>query len=254
MVDLVEELASSPYRRSLVRGGAAVLPLVTCAILAGFRDDVTSATSALILVLWVVAAAASGDRVAGVVAALSGGIWFDFFLTEPYQRFTISDPDDVEVTVLLVVIGVVVNEIALWGRRQQSRAAGRSGYLDGVLSAARLVSEGDTPPSVLIDVVARQITDVLGAEACRFEPGPAHDTRFALLDHDGEITRGGHVVNVERNGLPFDEEVAIVVRRGPHILGDFVVTSATHIAYPSKEQRRVAVLLADQVASELTSD
>ena len=82
---------------------AAVLPLVTCAILAGFRDDVTSATSALILVLWVVAAAASGDRVAGVVAALSGGIWFDFFLTEPYQRFTISRP----------------------GRRRGDRAAGR---------------------------------------------------------------------------------------------------------------------------------
>jgi K+-sensing histidine kinase KdpD len=251
MVDLVKELANSPYRRSLVRGAAALLPLVTCAVLASFRDDVTSATSALILVLWVVAAAASGDRVAGVVAALSGGIWFDFFLTEPYQRFTISDPDDVEVTVLLVVIGVVVNEIALWGRRQQSRAAGRSGYLDGVLSAARMVSEGDTPPSVLINVVARQITDVLGAETCRFEPGPVHDPRFALLDHDGEVTRGGHMVNVDRDGLPFDEEVAIVVRRGPDILGDFVVTSASHLTYPSKEQRRVAVLLADQVASVL---
>ena len=119
--------------RTLVRSVAALLPLVTCAILAGFRDSITAATAALVLVLWVVAAAASGDRVAGVLAALSGGIWFDFFLTEPYQRFTISDPDDVEVTVLLVVIGVAVNEIALWGRRQQAGAARRSGYLEGVV-------------------------------------------------------------------------------------------------------------------------
>ena len=92
--------------RTPARVGAVVLPLATCAILSTLRDDITAATAVLILVLWVVAAAASGDRVAGVLAALSGGVWFDFFLTEPYQRFTIADPDDIEATVLLVLIGV----------------------------------------------------------------------------------------------------------------------------------------------------
>ena len=99
----------------------------------------------LVLVLWVVAAAATGDRIAGMLAAVSGGVWFDFFLTEPYRRFTIADPDDVEATVLLVLIGLGVTEIALWGYRQQAGAARRSGYLEGVLGAARVVSEGDTP-------------------------------------------------------------------------------------------------------------
>ena len=230
---------------------AALLPLATCAILAGFRDSITAATAALILVLWVVAAAASGDRAAGVLAALSGGIWFDFFLTEPYQRFTISDPDDVEVTVLLVVIGVAVNEIALWGRRQQAGAARRSGYLEGVVRTAKVVAEGDTPPSALIDLVAHQITEVLDVSSCRFVPGPVLDRRFALLDHDGVVTRGERVVDVERHGLPVDEEVAVVVRRGSLVLGHFVVTSASKLAYPSKEQRRVAMLLADQVGSVL---
>ena len=240
--------------RTPVRSVAALLPLVTGAILSAFRDSVTAATAVLVLVLWVVAAAASGDRVAGVLAALSGGIWFDFFLTEPYQRFTISDSDDIEVTVLLVVIGVAVNEIALWGRRQQAGAARRSGYLEGLVGTAKVVAGGDTPTSALIDLVAHQITEVLDVSSCRFMPGPVLDRRFALLDHDGMVTRGDRIVDVERHGLPVDEEVAVVVRRGSVVLGHFVVTSASRLTYPSQEQRRVAMLLADQVASVLDTD
>ena len=122
-----------------VRIGAVVLPLVTCAVFATVRDSITAATVVLVLVLWVVAAAATGDRTAGLLAAVSGGAWFDFFLTAPYRQFAIKGSDDIEATILLVVIGLAVTEIALWGYRQQARAAGRSGYLEGVLGAARLV-------------------------------------------------------------------------------------------------------------------
>jgi K+-sensing histidine kinase KdpD len=163
----------SSYERSLARAAALLLPLVSCAVLANFRDTVTSATAALILVVWVVATAAVGDRVAGLLAALSGGLWFDFFLTQPYHRLAISDSDDVEVTVLLVLIGVVVTEIALWGRRQQERAARRTGYLDGVLSTAKAVSEGDAPTPTLIDVVAHQIVEVLASRTAVSCPGPS---------------------------------------------------------------------------------
>ena len=52
------------------------------------------------------------------------GVWFDFFLTEPYLRLTIADSDDIETTVLLVLIGVAVTEIALWGHRQQAAPRG----------------------------------------------------------------------------------------------------------------------------------
>ncbi len=232
---------------------AVLLPLVTCAVLATVRDDVTAATAVLILVLWVVAAASTGDRVSGLLAAVSAGAWFDFFLTAPYQQFAIKGSDDVEATVLLVVIGLAVTEIALWGHRQQARAAGRSGYLDGVLGAARLVSEGDTPAAALVDVVARQITDVLGADECRFVEGPFTDARSAVLDHDGEVRRGDHVVDVDRVGLPSNDYIAIPVRRGSHVVGHFLVTATSHVIYPSAEQRRVAVLLADQVAAAVAA-
>ncbi|WP_244246981.1 DUF4118 domain-containing protein [Nocardioides euryhalodurans] len=240
--------------RTAARVGAVVLPLATCAALSTVQDSVTTATAVLVLVLWVVAASASGDRVAGLLAALSGSLWFDFFLTEPYLRFTIADADDIEATVLLIIIGASVTEIALWGHRQQARAARRSGYLEGVLGTAKVVSEGQTPTPALIEIVSRQVTAVLGADSCRFVPGPVHDARVAALDHDGVLTREGRVVDVDRLGLPTNEHTAIVVRRGADVVGHFLVTATSVVAYPSREQRRVAVLLADQVATGLGSE
>ena len=249
MGDSAGERALGGRWRTTVRIAAVVLPFVTCALLSTVRDSLTAATVVLVLVLWVVAAAATGDRVAGLLAAVSGGAWFDFFLTAPYQRFTIADSDDVEASILLVLIGLGVTEIALWGHRQQAGAARRSGYLEGVLGAAKLVSEGETPASALVDVVARQIADVLGADDCHFVEGPAHDARVAVLEHDGAVTRLDHTVDVDRLGLPSNEYVAIPVRRGSRVVGHFLVTATTNVAYPSREQRRVAVLLADQVAA-----
>jgi K+-sensing histidine kinase KdpD len=233
------------------RAGALLLPLATCGILSTLRESITAATAVLILVLWVVGASASGDRVAGVLAALSGAVWFDFFLTEPYERFTIADSDDLEAAVLLVLIGLGVTEIALWGHRQHARAAERSGYLEGVLGAARIVSEGDAPVVTVVDVVGRQIASVLGADTCLFVAGPIHDTRVAVLDHDGMVTRGEHTVDVDRVGLPHDEYTGLLVRRGSRLFGHFLVSATSQVTYPTSEQRQVAVLLADQVAGVL---
>ena len=231
------------------RSAALLAPILTAAILSTVRDSVTAATSVLVLVVWVVGAAATGDRLAGILAAVSAGAWFDFFLTEPYLRFTIADADDIEATVLLVVISLALGELALWGYRQQKQSAQRSGYLDGVLAAARAVAEGSLPPATVVDVVARQITDVLAADGCRYIEGPVRDSRVAVLDHEGILTRNGHAVDVERSGLPTDEYLAVPVQRGAQTLGHFLITATSHLAYPSREQRRVAVLLADQVAA-----
>lgn len=245
----ISDWPRTTWWRPACRAGAMLGPLLTCAVLAAFRDSVTTATDVLVLVLWVVAAAATGDRVAGVLAAVSGGVWFDFFLTEPYLRLTIHGSDDVEATLLLVAISLAVTEIALWGHRQQRQASRRSGYLDGVIGAARAVAEGDTPAPVVIDVVARQIAEVLGADECRYVSGPVEDPRVALLDHDGVLMRNRHPVDVDRVGLPVDEYVAVPVEVGSRMIGHFLVTATSRLTYPTREQRRIAVLLADQVVA-----
>ncbi len=227
---------------------AVVVPAVVCSLLATVRDSVTAATCVLVLVLCVVAAAATGDRVAGLLAAVSSGAFFDLFLTEPYGSLSISRADDVEAAVLLVLISLAVTEITLWGHRQRERASRHLGYLEGVLGTARAVAEGELPASAVVRIVESQIAQVLEVESARFVEGPVRDNRVALLDHEGDVTRGGRPVDVTRSGFPTDEYVAVPVRRGSVVVGHFLLSSATRTAYPSIEQRQVAVLLADQVA------
>lgn len=229
------------------------MPALTCAVLARLRDDVPTSSAALVLVVWVVAAAATGDRWAGVLAAASASAGFDYFLTVPYHSFKIDNPDDLQVAVLLVVIGIAVNEIALWGRRQRAQSSQRAGYLEAIADVASAAAAAGTPVEVAADAVAMRIAEVLGADECRFVAGPVHDVRIAMLDRDGTVTRDGTQVNVDRSGLPIDEYVAIAVGTGAAASGHFLITASTRVRRPSREHRRVATLLADQVGAALAA-
>ena len=153
------------------------------------------------------------------MAAVSGGVWFDFFLTQPYGQLAINDPNEVEAAVLLVVIGAAVTEVALWGHRQQARANRRAGYLDGVLGTAEIVTLSSESPDALTAHVAEQIKQVLAVSRCRFVLGPVHDPRIPLLGHEGQVTRVGKDVDVDRDGLPTDDDIALVVTRGGYHRG-----------------------------------
>jgi Domain of unknown function (DUF4118) len=252
-LDGVVDTAWMCRHRSVLIAGAAVAPLLCAGGLAAFRGSVIPATAALVLVLIIiVAAAATGDRFAGIVAALSSGLSFDLFLTEPHGRLTITDPNDIEVAVLLVLVGAAVTEIALWGHRQQARASRRAGYLEGVLGTSKIISVPQASPDDLIDHVAHQIVEILDIDDCQFVPGAGPGPQDASLDHDGYVTGRGHRISVERDGLPTDEKVGLIVRQGGAVHGQFVLTAATRVARPSVEQLRVAVLLADQVGAALT--
>ena len=235
--------------RAARRTVAVILPILVAAGLAALGDSLTTATAVLVLVLVVVAVGAAGDRVAGVLAAVSSGLWFDFFLTEPTGQFAIDDPDDLEVAVLLVVVGVVVTEIALWGLRQQDRAARRAGFLDGVLESADAAAGRDVVPGEARRRVADRITTVLGLDRTRFVAGPAPSRGVALLRRDGSVERDGETVPVEREGLPTDVELCLPVPGADGAAGHFRLTAASRVLRPSLEQRRVAVLLADQCAA-----
>jgi K+-sensing histidine kinase KdpD len=238
------------HRAALI-AAAAVAPLLCCAVLAAFRESITTATAALVLVLLVVAAAATGDRLAGMVAALSAGAFFDVFLTQPYLALAIKDPNDIEVTVLLVVVGLAVTEIALWGRRQQARGSRRAGYLDGVFVTSKIIAVRETSTTDLISHVAAQIVEILDIDECRFVRGAGPGPQDLAIGHEGFVTRAGQRLNTERDGLPVDQRIGLVVGAGGGVHGQFLLTASTRVARPSTEQLRVAVLLADQVGAAL---
>ena len=170
-------MTTSPALARLSRDRLAVLagllaPVALAAILVPFRSSIPNTDAALAMILVVVAVAANGYRLAGILAALSVAVWFDFFLTQPYETFSITRRNDIETTVLLLVIGIAVTEIAVWGRRQHTAASRRAGYLDGINSAAQAVAAGGSA-SALIEQVTRQLTQLLSLRSCSFQRGVA---------------------------------------------------------------------------------
>ena len=237
--------------RSGVIAAAAVAPLLACAVVTPFREDVANTNAALGLVLLVVAAAATGIRLAGIVAAVSAAVWFNFFLTQPYYRFIIYNQADIETAVLLLLVGIAVTEIALWGRRRQAEASRQEGYLQGVVQTANLVAAGGSSTEALTQHVADQLVEVLGIDSCRFDAESAQG--YPRLERDGTIVQGGRAVDVERHGLPTSSWIELPVQHAGTVHGRFLLTAATRVVRPSLEQRLVAITLADQVGAALAT-
>lgn len=226
-------------------------PLALAALLVPFRGSFPNTDAALALILVVVAVAANGYRLAGILAAASAAAWFDFFLTRPYERFTINSRADIETTVLLLVIGVAVTEIAVWGRRQHAAASRRAGYLAGIHAAAQAAATGSSPPA-LVDQVASQLTRVLSLESCRFQYGAAGLGRPARMRHDGTVIAEDLPWNVDTEGFPPGTDTELLVEGGGVFQGRFLMTPGPG-ARPTLEQRLLAVALADQVGAALAT-
>ena len=205
------------------------------------------------LVLVVVAVAATGYRVAGLVAAVVSAASFDFFLTQPYLQFAITERDDIEAAVLLGLIGLAVTEIALWGRRQQARASIRAGYLRrGGLGGAAGRRPGSTAASDVVELVGRQIGDLLGLDDCRFDPDPVADPDRPRLQRRRRRSPGGTGSSTStgracRRSTP--SSCRVTSAGVEH--GRFLLVSTSAVRRPDLERRLVAVTLADQAAAAL---
>jgi K+-sensing histidine kinase KdpD len=228
---------------------ALIGPLAITLVLVPFRDSFANTNAALILVLVIVAVAATGNRVAGVLGALSAAVCFDLFLTRPYERLTITDRADLETTALLLLVGVGVTELAAWGHRQQAFAHRDAGYLAGIRAAAEAVAVGGSSGD-LIEEVSRQLIRVLELRACRFQYGVAGLGHPARLRDDGQVEWQREVWDVERKGLPEDVEIELLVESGGLLQGRFLLNAGSD-THPSMAQRLVAVTLAAQVGASL---
>jgi K+-sensing histidine kinase KdpD len=233
------------YRSAVLIG--LIGPLLTCALLVPLRRSIQNTDAALVLVVVIVAVSALGHRLAGMVAALSAGVWFDFFLTKPYEHFTIADRTDIETTVLLFVVGAAVTELAVWGRQQQHRAGQQAGYLTGLHAASEAMAIGGTPTRV-VSQVTDQLTQVLNLQRCRFHYGSGLGN--PRLQHDGGLTWDAAPWDIDADGLPPNHETELLVSTGRGYKGRFLMTPASG-SRPTLTQRLVAVSLADQVGAAL---
>jgi K+-sensing histidine kinase KdpD len=233
--------------RYLTRDRIAILaalaaPVAAAAILLPFRATWSNTNVAMLLVVVVVGVAAIGNRVAGAVAAVSAAVWFDFFFTVPYYRFTIRGSADLTTAVLLLAVGVAVSQLAARARRLQVIAITDAGYLAQIHQTASLTQTARSPDAVA-DHVREQLIGLLDLESCRFEYGSllGHPPR---LEPDGTVITGHSKRDVENSGLP-GEEIELRTFGNGQYYGRFMMKPKPG-SKPSLQARLVAVTLADQ--------
>ena len=228
---------------------AIAAPLAAAAILLPWRSSWSNTNVALLLVVVIVAVSAIGNRVAGALAAVGAAVWFDFFFTVPYERFTIGRSADLTTFILLLVVGVVVSQLAARARRLKVITITDESYLAQIHETAALAQSARSPDAV-VEHVRDQLIEVLGLRDCRFEYG-------VLLGHPPRIEQDGTVMtrngrwDVDLNGWPTGEIELRTFGNGQYY-GRFMMTPKAD-AKPSLQARLVAVTLADAAGRALGS-
>ena len=235
------------HRDQIALLAAVVLPLAVASILVPFRSGFANTASALILVAVIVAVAALGNRISGFVATVSATVWFDYFLTRPYEKLAITHRPDIETAVSLFVVGVIVTELAARNRHHYETATEEADFVGLIHDVSELASSGASSREV-VDRVRSELIDLLHLQTCRYESGTA-ERPVMRLEHDGRVFLGGRVWGVHRMGLP-GPEIELLVQSQGRTLGRFVMTP-TPGREVSYERRVVAVAIADQVGASL---
>ncbi|HEY5009591.1 MAG TPA: DUF4118 domain-containing protein [Acidimicrobiales bacterium] len=238
------------YRNRLAVVAGVVVPLLVAIILVPFRGTFATTAAALVMVCVILAAAVSGTRAAGVVASASAAAWFDFFLVRPYDRFTISHRTDLETTIAILVVGVLVTELAARSRRHWQSANSSTAYVSMIHGVAVLAADS-APVSAMIEQTNASLISLLSLRECRFDRALA-DPPLAQIQSNGDVALVGMRWPAREIGLPGPESEILAKWRG-RIVGRFVVTPTPGAAV-SLEQRIVAVAMVDVVAAYLVGE
>jgi len=222
------------------------VPLVA-ALLIPLRGHIDNTNIALILVVAVVAVSLCGRRFAAALAALSAAFWFDFFFTVPFNSPTIATRDDALTAVLLLVVGLIVGELAVWALRQRDDARRGRHDVARIHHAAELMAQGESADQLVL-AVSVELSDLLSLRDCRFDPGPP-DPALPHLDHDGAVRWGALEWGTSTLGFPH-KGVTLEAHGNGRAVGAFTMIPEVGVMI-GEDRLVVAVALADQVGAAL---
>jgi hypothetical protein len=229
---------------------AGVGPLLVAALLVPFRDNVwVAANVTLVFVAIVVVAAAAGDRIAGVTAALVSVMAYDFFFTKPYQSLKIDQFQDVVTAVLLLGIGLTVAEVVGFARRARAATERRGRAVTSVGRVADLVAAGADAADVR-RIAEEELIELLSLRGCRFEDVPSGE-RLPAIGTGGAVEGGRRRWVDGELSLPADG-VELPVRGRGRDLGRMVLVPDWNVGI-SITDCVTARAIADQLGAALVA-
>jgi K+-sensing histidine kinase KdpD len=224
-------------------------PIAIAGALVPFRNDIEHTTCVLILVVVVVLAAMAGGRATGALGAIVAAASFDFFLTKPYLSLRIEGAADIETTVMLLVIGLLVGEMVVWAKRSRRAAQQAAEEIGRFRRVSEQAAKGGSIDD-LVHTVEAELIGLLHLETCHFEQG-APTTTQPRLERTGALTEHHRRFAGTEFALPREGVILPVIGNG-RTLGHLVMEPEPDVGV-SLESRVVAVALADQLGAVLAT-
>ena len=226
---------------------AVLGPIAVSGLLVLVRGEILTTNAALVLVVAVVVAAVLGGRWGGVLSAVVAAACYDFFFTRPYYSFTIDSRDDLETTILLLVVALVVGELVVRSRRSELVARASRREVEQVRRFAAVGAGGESAGK-LIRSVQHETVEVLGARGARYER-PPFTTALPVLGH-GSVTLVSDDPTTDGRPMGPRNEVELPVFGHGRQFGRFVVVlpgDATGVSLLPEDRA-----LADQLGAALS--
>jgi K+-sensing histidine kinase KdpD len=233
--------------RTGIGAGFAALAIIVAAAMVPLRDRVGSANMALVLVLVVIGAAATGGRVAGAITAITASLSFNFFYTKPYMDLRVHAMRDVLTVVLILAVGLAVGELGVARSRQSATRRSHLASMRSLEQVGALVSAGAEPDEVW-PATRDALISLLRVRAASFEALPSR-SGLPEIERDGRIEVADKRYRGDGFALP-DGGVALPVEAAGTRIGQIILDPDPE-AGVTREQRRTAVALADQFAIAL---
>ena len=230
---------------------AAVGPLAAVSLLKFMREQPLSVPLVVLVLLGIiVVSAVLAGPIAGFTASLIAALSFDFLFVTPYRVLKLSPIDELWPAVLVLVAGASV----AWAIRRRwhysggDRAAPPRSEPNPSLHVQRvaLLIERGADVRDVIAAVQAELTGLLVARGCRFDPGHTGGGR-PRIERDGSVSGVGAELE-----LP-PTELELPVRLGRHSVGRFLVDPTPGVIVPY-DHRIVAVILTDHLAAAMASD
>jgi two-component system, OmpR family, sensor histidine kinase KdpD len=181
----------------------AFATLATAAlILFGFRADLDKAHVALVFLLVVLGASASGGRILGAAIALAAFLIFDWFFLPPYSTLLVRNPLDWVVLVTFLVTSFVAAQLLY--RARAERAA---------VERAEALREADKLKDALLASLSHDLrTPLTTIKALAHELQPLGDERTLIIEEQADrlnrlVTDLLDVARLDGGALPLDIQV-----------------------------------------------
>jgi two-component system, OmpR family, sensor histidine kinase KdpD len=157
--------AMTSVRRSMVGAGAALgAAAALAAVMAPFRNHVSVATSALVLVIPVVLGVVVGGFVSGAVAVAAGFFVYDLVFIPPYGTLNVGAAENWVALAVYVVIMLLVARVVSRLDAARSQAQRREIEMRRLFELTDLLI-GEKPVSELLALIVSTVQDAFGFES-----------------------------------------------------------------------------------------